>query len=78
MTLDQATETAAREARLFGLPMAVYRLPSWPSDVYGVRSAGKLPLEARRIETFEPPPSALSPQPPAPPTAAADPQGSLF
>lgn len=63
-----------REAAVgIALTMAVYRLPAWPVDVYGVRAAHKLPSEAQQFERFAGVP--LPPVTPAPPAAG---QGSLF
>lgn len=73
MTRAAAVDTAAREAKLFGLTMAVYRLPAWPAEVYGVRAVAKLPSEARQFERFD-----GVPLPPVAPSAPAAGQGSLF
>lgn len=72
MTREAAVGIAREEAVRFGLPMAVYRLPAWPVDVYGVRVTTKLPSEALQFERFEGVP--LAPTEPAPAIG----QGSLF
>jgi hypothetical protein len=46
VTLEAAIACATSEAELFGIPMAVYRLPGWPAEQYGVRAAAKLPQTA--------------------------------
>jgi hypothetical protein len=57
MTRADAIAAAKRDCGLFGLAMAVYRLPAWPPDVYGARASHKLPPEAQRLDEFTPPPA---------------------
>lgn len=79
MTREQAVACAARVAVESGEPQAVYRLPMWRVDVFGVRNPGKLPSDADTFERFAPPPSIAEPIP-APPPPAPDPgaQRCLF
>jgi hypothetical protein len=79
MTRADAIAAAKRDCGLFGLAMAVYRLPAWPPDVYGARASHRLPPEAQRFDEFTPSPTERAA---APPVLQADPhddrQGCLF
>lgn len=54
MTRERAVIVAELEASTATAAIAVYRLPAWPADVYGVRAADNLPREALTFETFQP------------------------
>jgi hypothetical protein len=81
VTRELAIAAARAQCTNFGKTLAVYRLPAWKPDVYGVRDVEQLPREAETFESFAPdgPPPALSAPPP--PTPARQPkvgQRSLF
>jgi hypothetical protein len=79
VTLEAAIVCATSEAELFGIPMAVYRLPGWPVEQYGVRAAAKLPQTAEISLTVatEHTPEVEAAAPPAA-SAPEGGQGSLF
>ena len=52
MTLDQARQIALTESIQHGGDLAVYRMPRWAPDVYGVRDPAKLPAEAVRVAVY--------------------------
>lgn len=46
MTLEQAKETAAKQAT----PHLVWRMPLWPVGVYGVIAERQMPAEAEIVK----------------------------
>lgn len=78
MNIVDAHDTARRGADRFGNRWRVFRLPTWPTGVYGC-NALELPSEAEILATYPdnagPKSTVAGPQSPAAPTDA---QGSLF
>jgi hypothetical protein len=68
--LDEAKATAIGMTSRFGGDFAVFRLPGWNADEYGVRRPDELPASAAVAETFRSAPAIDAP--------AAPQQGGLF
>jgi hypothetical protein len=79
---ELAIAAARAQCNNFGKTLAVYRLPAWTPDVYGVRDVEQLPREAETFERFAPDgPPAFDQSAPPPPKPVRQPkvgQRSLF
>jgi hypothetical protein len=54
MTFESAKTIARQVAAHYSKPFVVWRMPAWPTDVYGVIDPEKMPVQGVVAEKVEP------------------------